>query len=117
MSTLMRPRSTFSSKTLASECQYASIGVLLDFVGTSPLHGSSRTRHRASTRTLSCCWKSLALPGIHLHHDGHRDLLGLFEELAAKNTIIYTTHLATMLDSASPERIRIVEVHEHHARV
>jgi len=39
--------------------------------------------------------------GIHLHHAGHRDLLELFEELAepdGNNTIIYTTHVATMLD-------------------
>ena len=65
-------------------------------------------------------------PGIHLHHAGHRDLLELFEELAgpngadkagADNTIIYTTHLATMLDQAYPERIRIVEVENHHSKI
>jgi predicted ATP-dependent endonuclease of OLD family len=66
-------------------------------------------------------------PGIHLHHAGHRDLLDLFEELAGRaggthtaggdNIIIYTTHLATMLDQAYPERVRIVEVENHHSKV
>src|SRR5262249_43158923 len=58
-------------------------------------------------------------PGIHLHHAGHRDLLDLFEELAGdnRNTIIYTTHLATMLDQAYPERIRIAEIENHHSKV
>jgi hypothetical protein len=73
------------------------------------------------------CVLLLEEPGIHLHHAGHRDLLELFEELAgpageadkagSDNTIIYTTHLATMLDQAYPERIRIVEVENHHSKV
>lgn len=73
------------------------------------------------------CVLLLEEPGIHLHHAGHRDLLELFEELATPghsvdkaggdNTIIYTTHLATMLDPAYPERIRIVEVQNHHSKV
>jgi predicted ATP-dependent endonuclease of OLD family len=65
-------------------------------------------------------------PGIHLHHAGHHDLLELFEELTepsaegkagGDNTIIYTTHLATMLDESYPERLRIVEVKDHHSKV
>lgn len=56
-------------------------------------------------------------PGIHLHYDGHRDLLGVLSDLAETNTIIYTTHIATMLDAAYPERVRIVEIHDHHTRV
>lgn len=56
-------------------------------------------------------------PGIHLHYDGHKDLLAVLGELAATNTILYTTHVATMLDESYPERVRIVELHEHHTRV
>lgn len=56
-------------------------------------------------------------PGIHLHYDGHRDLLGVLSDLAKTNTIIYTTHIATMLDAGYPERVRIVEIHDHHTRV
>jgi predicted ATP-dependent endonuclease of OLD family len=64
------------------------------------------------------CILLLEEPGIHLHHAGHRDLLELFEQLAAdNNTVIYTTHLSTMLDLGYPERIRIVEVRDHHSRV
>jgi hypothetical protein len=64
------------------------------------------------------CILLLEEPGIHLHHAGHRDLLELFDRLAADdNTVIYTTHLSTMLDQGYPERIRIVEVRDHHSRV
>jgi uncharacterized repeat protein (TIGR03803 family) len=64
------------------------------------------------------CILLLEEPGIHLHHAGHRDLLDLFDRLAAdNNTVIYTTHLSTMLDQGYPERIRIVEVRDHHSRV
>src|SRR2546426_3975519 len=34
-------------------------------------------------------------PGIHLHYDGHKDLLGVLGDLAETNTILYTTHIAT----------------------
>jgi hypothetical protein len=74
----------------------------------------------ASRGEYKNCVLLLEEPGIHLHHAGHRDLLELFEELAGAggdNTIIYTTHLATMLDESYPERVRIVEVKNHHARV
>ncbi len=74
------------------------------------------------------CVLLLEEPGIHLHHAGHRDLLELFEELATpghsadkagrrQHHNLYTTHLATMLDPAFPERIRIVEVQNHHSKV
>ncbi len=56
-------------------------------------------------------------PGIHLHYDGHRDLLGVLGNLAETNTILYTTHIATMLDEAYPERVRIVEIQDHHTHV
>ena len=56
-------------------------------------------------------------PGIHLHYDGHKDLLSVLGDLAETNTILYTTHIATMLDEAYPERVRIVELHKHHTCV
>ena len=40
-----------------------------------------------------------------------------FETLAETNTVIYTTHLATLLDLGYPERIRIMEVDKHHSSV
>jgi hypothetical protein len=56
-------------------------------------------------------------PGIHLHYDGHKDLLGILSDLSEANTILYTTHIATMLDEGYPERVRIVEIEDHHTRV
>ncbi len=47
-----------------------------------------------------------------------RDLLEVFERLAGnKNTILYTTHLASMVDLAYPERVRIVETRGTHSTV
>lgn len=71
----------------------------------------------ASMGQYKNCILLLDEPGIHLHHAGHRDLLDLFEELSQTNIILYSTHLATMLDTAYPERVRIVEVHHHHSSV
>lgn len=72
---------------------------------------------RATKGEYKNCILLLEEPGVHLHHAGHADLLALFEELSKSNTIIYTTHLATMLDPAFPERVRIAEVHDHHTTV
>jgi len=71
----------------------------------------------ASKGEFANCILLLDEPGVHLHHAGHKDLLDFFEDLSKTNTVIYTTHLATMLDPAYPERVRIVEVHHHHAAV
>lgn len=71
----------------------------------------------ASRGDFKGCILLLEEPGIHLHHGGHQDLLGVFEELAENNTILYTSHLATMLDESFPERVRIVEIENHHAKV
>ncbi len=71
----------------------------------------------ASQGEFADCILLLDEPGIHLHHAGHRDLMDFFEELATTNTVIYTTHLSTMLDAAYPERVRIIEVHDHHSTV
>ncbi|MHC6156681.1 ATP-dependent nuclease [Bradyrhizobium elkanii] len=60
------------------------------------------------------CILLLEEPGIHLHYSGQKDLLDTFENLSNDNTILYTTHLASMVDLANPERVRIVESHNHH---
>lgn len=71
----------------------------------------------ASKGLYQGCILLLEEPGIHLHHSGQRDLLEVFERLSGSNTILYTTHLASMVDPAFPERVRIVETHESHATV
>jgi energy-coupling factor transporter ATP-binding protein EcfA2 len=73
----------------------------------------------ASKGQYKDCVLLLEEPGIHLHYAGQRDLLQVFDRLAegGKNTILYTTHLASMVDHGNPERVRIVEVEDHHSRV
>ncbi|TQF76843.1 hypothetical protein FK498_15630 [Elioraea sp. Yellowstone] len=71
----------------------------------------------ASKGQYKDCILLLEEPGIHLHHAGQRDLLRVFERLSASNTILYTTHLASMVDPAYPERVRIVETTDNHAIV
>ncbi|MAN13140.1 MAG: hypothetical protein CL945_00175 [Dinoroseobacter sp.] len=63
------------------------------------------------------CVLLLEEPGVHLHFTGQRDLLKVFERLAADNTILYTTHLASMVDLAHPERVRIIESRDNHVAV
>jgi hypothetical protein len=60
------------------------------------------------------CILLLEEPGIHLHYSGQKDLLDTLERLSKDNTILYTTHLASMVDLANPERVRIVESRDHH---
>lgn len=71
----------------------------------------------ASKGAFNNCILLLDEPGVYLHHAGHRDLLTFLESLSGSNTVMYTTHLATMLDNGFPERLRILEVHDHHSRV
>lgn len=72
----------------------------------------------ASEGEFENCTLLLEEPGIHLHYSGQRDLLAVFEDLSATNTVIYTTHLSSMVDQANPERVRIVETdHNHHLKV
>ena len=66
----------------------------------------------ASNGEFADCVLLLEEPGIHLHYNGQRDLLRVFDGLADTNTILYTTHLASMVDQANPERVRIVEKRE-----
>ncbi len=63
------------------------------------------------------CILLLEEPGIHLHYSGQRDLLEVFQRLSGANSILYTTHLASMVDPAFPERVRIVETKGHHSTV
>jgi hypothetical protein len=71
----------------------------------------------ASKGQYKNCILLLEEPGIHLHYSGQRDLLEVFERLSASNTILYTTHLASMVDLANPERVRIVEQKDSHSTV
>ena len=63
------------------------------------------------------CILLLEEPGIHLHYHGQRDLLEVFDSLAESNTVLYTTHLASMVDLSSPERVRIVESRNNHLAI
>lgn len=63
------------------------------------------------------CVLLLEEPGVHLHFTGQRDLLKVFERLAEHNTILYTTHLASMVDQSHPERVRIIESRDNHVAV
>lgn len=63
------------------------------------------------------CVLLLEEPGVHLHFTGQRDLLAVFDRLAEHNTILYTTHLASMVDLANPERVRIIESRDNHVAV
>ncbi|MEO0701877.1 MAG: AAA family ATPase [Pseudomonadota bacterium] len=72
----------------------------------------------ASEGDFENCTLLLEEPGIHLHYSGQRDLLGVFEDLSETNTVMYTTHLSSMIDQANPERVRIIETDaDHHLRV
>ncbi|MEM6668732.1 MAG: AAA family ATPase [Pseudomonadota bacterium] len=72
----------------------------------------------ASEGDFKNCILLLEEPGIHLHYSGQRDLLKVFDDLSETNTILYTTHLSSMVDQAYPERVRIVETNdEHHLKV
>jgi len=63
------------------------------------------------------CVLLLEEPGVHLHFSGQRDLLKVFERLSEHNTLLYTTHLASMVDLAHPERVRIVETRDNHLAI
>lgn len=63
----------------------------------------------ASDGEFENCILLLEAPGVHLHYSGQRDLLGIFDSLSENNTVLYTTHLASMVDQSAPERVRIVE--------
>jgi energy-coupling factor transporter ATP-binding protein EcfA2 len=71
----------------------------------------------ASQGQYKGCILLLEEPGVHLHYSGQRDLLEVFQRLSRSNSILYTTHLASMVDPAYPERVRIVETKGNHSTV
>ena len=72
----------------------------------------------ASKGEFENCTLLLEEPGIHLHYSGQRDLLNVFEGLSKTNSVLYTTHLSSMVDQANPERVRIIETDsDHHLKV
>ncbi len=71
----------------------------------------------ASDGEFEDCILLLEEPGVHLHYSGQRDLLKVFDNLSKDNTILYTTHLASMVDQSTPERVRIVESAGNHLAI
>jgi predicted ATPase len=47
-------------------------------------------------------------PGVFLHPKGQKDLLAVFEQLAADTQIVYATHSLFMLNQNFPERHRLI---------
>jgi AAA ATPase-like protein len=57
-------------------------------------------------------------PGLFLHPSAQEGLLDLFDEIAADNIIVYTTHLPFMIPKNHPERMRLlIEDSEGQVRV
>jgi energy-coupling factor transporter ATP-binding protein EcfA2 len=48
-------------------------------------------------------------PGLHLHPTAQQELISFFEELAAKNQLIYTTHSPFLIDGEHLARVRTVQ--------
>jgi len=71
----------------------------------------------ASQGLFEDCILLLEEPGIHLHYSAQKDLIKIFNRLKESNTVLYTTHLASMVDLGQPEQIRIVESRDGHAAV
>ena len=62
-----------------------------------------------SKETFEGCVVLLDEPGIHLHPDAQKDLLGRLAHYAKGNTLLYTTHLPFMIDLNHPDRIRVLK--------
>ena len=75
--------------------------------------GNSPTRARAVRGLHSAARRAGHPPALFRQ----RDLLEVFQRLSQSNTILYTTHLASMVDPAFPERVRIVETTGNHSTV
>lgn len=63
------------------------------------------------------CVLLLDEPGLHLHPGGQKDLLTRLDEYAAKNTLVYTTHLPFLVDLREPDRIRVIHEVDGNATV
>ena len=48
-------------------------------------------------------------PGLHLHPTAQQELISFFEELSAKNQVIYTTHSPFLIDGDHLPRVRTVQ--------
>ena len=59
--------------------------------------------------TFKGCVILLDEPGLHLHPETQKGLLGRLEKYAKENTLLYTTHLPFMIDLDHPDRIRILK--------
>lgn len=59
--------------------------------------------------SLKGCVILLDEPGLHLHPDAQKSLLGRLEEYANGNTLLYTTHLPFMIDLNHPDRVRVLK--------
>ena len=62
-----------------------------------------------SEGTFKGCVLLLDEPGLHLHPDAQKALLGRLAHYAMGNTLLYTTHLPFMIDLDYPERIKVLE--------
>ena len=57
-------------------------------------------------------------PGLHLHPTAQQELMSFFDNLAAGNPLIYTTHSPFLIDGARIERIRpVTEDDTGHSRI
>lgn len=57
-------------------------------------------------------------PGLHLHPTAQQELLAFFEELAADNPLIYTTHSPFLIDGERIHRVRpVTEDESGHSRI
>lgn len=66
-----------------------------------------------SQGTFKGCVLLLDEPGLHLHPDAQKDLLGRIEAYSENNTLIYSTHLPFMIDLRKPETIRVISESEN----
>ena len=64
---------------------------------------------KAKKRTVSDTILLIDDPGLHLHADGQKDLLKLFERISESTQIIYSTHSPFLVDRNNLNRVRIVE--------
>jgi hypothetical protein len=57
-------------------------------------------------------------PGLHLHPTAQQELIGFFEELSAKNQLLYTTHSPFLIDGDHLHRVRpVVEDESGHSKI
>jgi predicted ATP-dependent endonuclease of OLD family len=67
--------------------------------------------------TFENCVLLLDEPGLHLHPGGQADLLKRLDAYAAKNILIYSTHLPFLVDLREPNRIHVIQQKDGYATV